>query len=261
MKLFTIFGNPVAHSISPMLHNSAIKELGLDACYIRYALENGEKIADKFNSLKLSGANVTVPHKEWAYQKCDEVRGLAKDIKAVNTLVKKEGKIVGYNTDAPGFYKSIENFKNLEKVLILGAGGTTKAISYILREEGKEVTILNRSEKRLEFYKKEGFRVFSWNGFKVEDYDLIVNATSAGLKDDNLPLQKEMLSSLMKKAKYAFDVIYGKDTPFLKLANENSLTCKDGRDMLLNQAVLAFSLFYDEKISLKSIEESMRKVF
>lgn len=261
MKLFTIFGNPVSHSISPILHNITIKNLNLNACYTRTKLENGGQIIKKFNNLLLDGANVTVPYKENAYNLCDEVKGIAKSIKAVNTLVKNDNKIVGYNTDAPGFYESIKSFKNIKKALILGAGGTAKAIAFILKQYEIEVTILNRSPKRLNFFKDNGFATFSWNDFEMKNYDLIINTTPAGLKDSNLPFDETSLNYLMQSSNYAFDVVYGKTTPFLRLAQKNSLIFKDGSDMLLYQAVLAFNFFYKNKFKPEVIEKFMKQAF
>ncbi len=243
------------------MHNTLLQNFNLDACYGKTLLKDGTKIIDKFNSLKLSGANVTVPHKEYAFKLCDKVKGIASDIKAVNTLVKDGNKVYGYNTDAIGFYESIASFKNVENVLILGAGGTAKAIAFILRKNGMEVTILNRSAKRLEFFQKSGFKVASWDNFKADKFDLIINTTTAGLKESIFPLKESLLSSLMQNSSYAFDVIYGKETPFLELAKKSSLICKDGSDMLLYQAVFAFNLFYNNRFKTEDIEKEMRKAF
>ena len=118
MKTFAIFGDPVTHSVSPLLHNLALKALNIDGCYNRIAIPNGNELKDVFNKYKLDGVNVTVPHKEIAYKLCDEIKGIATDIKAVNTIVRLENKLVGFNTDADGFYQSIEDFKT-NKILIL----------------------------------------------------------------------------------------------------------------------------------------------
>jgi shikimate dehydrogenase len=224
-------------------------------------LKDGANIIETFNSLRLDGANVTVPHKEYAFDLCDKVEGIAIKIGAVNTLVKDGLDIVGYNTDAIGFFESIKSFEEIKTALILGAGGTAKAISFILNENGIKTTILNRSAKRLEFFKLNGFDTFSWDSFKSGSYDLIVNTTSAGLRDDSLPLEKEQLEILMKRSKYAFDVIYGKITPFIKMAKKSSLEYKDGSDMLLFQAVFAFNLFYKNQLKTDKIEKEMRKAF
>lgn len=261
MKLFSIFGNPVSHSISPKMHNLALKGLHKDGCYIRTKLTDSSKLIEKFNSLGLDGANVTVPHKEFAYNLCDELDSFAKKIGAVNTLVKKDNKIYGHNTDAPGFYKAIESFGKFNNALILGAGGTAKAIATILYEKNIDVTVLNRSQNRLDYFHKNNFKSYSWDNFQISSYDLIINTTSAGLSNDDLPMDKETLNKLMKKAKFAFEVIYNKETSFLALAKQNSLTCKDGADMLLYQGVLAFNLFFDNQLDDKLITQHMKGAF
>jgi len=261
MKLFSIFGNPVSHSISPRMHNLALSGLHVDGCYIRTPLEDGSKLIEKFNSLKLDGANVTVPHKEFAYKLCDELDELAQKVGAVNTLVKRDNKIIGYNTDAPGFYKAIKSFGSVKSALILGAGGTAKAIAAILKKNSLHVEVLNRSKGRLDYFYENNFTAYSWDEFEVKEYDLIINTTSAGLSDDLFPIGEEILNALMQKAKFAFDVIYNKPTPFLNLAKQNKLTCKDGADMLLYQGVLAFNLFFNNRLNEDDITKHMTKAF
>jgi shikimate dehydrogenase len=245
-KLFLIFGNPVSHSKSPLMHNYFFKKENINACYTRYLLEEGEQIIEKFKELKIDGANVTVPHKEWAFKKADEVRGIAKEIGAVNTLVNENGKIVGYNTDAEGFLEVIKEF-DYKNVLIIGAGGTAKALSFVL----PNAHILNRSQNRLKNLKKKV--TFTWDDFNNFNYDLIINTTSAGLNDDNLPAPKEILDKLFVNAKYAVDVIYGKETPFLKLAKKYNLITKSGLDMLVYQGVLAMEYFLGKKLDRKKV--------
>jgi shikimate dehydrogenase len=261
MKLFCIFGNPVSHSISPKMHNLALEGLELDGCYVRYHLEDGKKIIDKFKSLQLDGANVTIPHKEFAYNLCDELDEFANKIGAINTLVKQNDKIIGYNTDAHGFFKAIEPFGKINSALILGAGGTAKAIASILKENNIHVEVLNRSKRRLDYFYKNNFIAYEWKEFKPKRYDLIVNTTSAGLSDNTLPLEERLLNELMQKAKFAFEVIYNKETPFLKLAKKNTLTCKDGADMLLYQGVIAFNLFFNKTLDENKITKYMKKAF
>ncbi len=258
MKTFAIFGNPVEHSKSPQMHNSGFKSLGLDAKYIKHSLENGNIIKDVFIKSGYYGANITVPHKEFAFINADEVRGIAKDIKAVNTYVLEDNKIIAYNTDAPGFIKAIESFGKINSVLLLGAGGTSKAISLALKEKNIAVTILNRSENNLEFFKNNNFPCFTWETFKTNKYDLIVNSTSAGLKDELLPCPIEILNQVLDKASFAFDCIYGKITPFLALCKHKGLIVKDGEDMLLYQGVLAFEYFTKVKAD-ENIIEAMRE--
>ncbi len=256
-KLFNIFGNPVSHSISPLIHNYTIKSLDIDACYTRIKLNDGAKIREKFFDLNITGANITVPFKEDAYRTCDEICGIAKDIKAVNTIIKKKGKLFGYNTDAPGFYETIKDIKDIKKILIIGAGGTARAISIYLRKKSYNITILNRSKHRLKYFEKEGFVTYSWDNFNKYDFDMIINTTSAGLKDEIFPIDEKILLKIFANSKYAIDIIYNKQTPFLKLAKKNNLSVKDGKDMLIFQAILAFEIFFDFKYKKEDIEKYM----
>ncbi len=257
-KKFVLFGNPVEHSKSPNMQNAGFKHIGFNGVYEKHLLEDGNKIKDEFLRNAYWGANITVPHKEFAFKNADEVRGIANKIKAVNTYIKEDNKVVAYNTDAGGFLKAIETFGKVNKVLIIGAGGTAKALALALYEKGVDVKVLNRSKEKLEFFKNSNISAFSWDEFFVEKYDLVVNSTSAGLKDENLPCPQDMLEPILLKAAYAFDCIYGKITPFLALAKEKNCQIKDGEDMLLYQGVLAFELFTNTKADGRLIE-AMRK--
>jgi len=259
--LFAIFGNPVSHSKSPLMHNLAFKGLGVDACYNRYRLEKGVQLKKTFFALKLKGINITVPHKEYAYEACDILDPFAKKVGAVNTIVEKEGKLYGYNTDAPGFLKAISEFKEVKNVLFLGAGGTAQSTSAILREKGYKVTILNRSEERLKRFDAEGFETFTFDTFIPTPYDLVINMTSAGLEDDSLPAPKELLDTIIPKSRACVDVIYGRETPFLKLAKKHGKPTKDGSDMLLYQGIIAFEHFTDYRYTFEEIKSHMQKAF
>jgi shikimate dehydrogenase len=261
MKLFTIFGDPVSHSRSPLMHNSVFKALGIHACYSRTQLTDGSQLRNVFFAKALSGANVTVPHKEAAYAQCDEVRGIAKTIKAVNTLVLENGKLIGYNTDADGFMSAIASFGEIRNALIIGAGGTARALSIALSHGEITPTILNRSRGRLEYFECEGFECFEWEDFSVRPYDLIINTTSAGLSDDELPIPRSLLMELLSQTKGAIDVIYGKETPFLREVKVSGLPYKDGSDMLLAQGVLASHLFLNGAFPLDLIEAPMKRSF
>jgi len=260
-QLFAIFGDPVSHSKSPLMHNLAFKKLGFDACYTRYLLEDGAKLKERFLGLKLKGVNVTVPHKEHAFNACDVLDPFAKKIGVVNTIVKRDGKLYGYNTDAPGFLRAISEFEDIKTVLFLGAGGTAQSTSSILRDAGYEVSILNRSQGRLEKYIADGFKAYTFETFKPCVFDLVVNMTSAGLEDDSLPAPKEILDIVVSSSKACVDVIYGKETPFLKLAKHCGKPSKDGSDMLLYQGVIAFEHFTHNLYKFDEIRPVMQKAF
>jgi len=261
VKLFAIFGDPVSHSKSPLMHNMVFKNLHVNACYTRVHLKEGSKLRDTFLSLGLSGANVTVPHKESAYKVCDEIRGFAKKVGVVNTIVYENGKLIGYNTDADGFIFSIKEFDTIKKVLVLGAGGTAKALVQKFLDEGMEVTVLNRSATRLKDFSHLDVTCKTWENFEIAEYDLVVNTTSAGLSDNNLPAPQELISAILDHTRYVADAIYGKLTPFLQKAKEKNIPFKDGADMLLGQGVLANELFLEKQFSKESIQKEMQKAF
>jgi len=258
-KKFAIFGNPVEHSKSPLMHNSCFKELGFNGEYFKIHLADGSKLKEIFLEQDLTGANITVPHKEAAFKAADKLDNFAKIAGVVNTLVKKDNTLYGYNTDAPGFLNSIKSFKGINSVLILGAGGTAQSTSIFLRDAGYKVTILNRSKGRLESFIKDGFECYSFEEFIPRDFDLVVNMTSAGLSDNNLPAPKEILEIILPNAKAAVDIIYGKETPFLKLAKKFNLPTADGSNMLIEQGVLAFDYFTNHQFDLNIVRDIMTK--
>ena len=244
------------------MHNLSFQGLGYDGVYTRYRLEDGSQLREKFFNLDIAGANITVPHKEYAFEACDELDEFAQNVGSVNTIVKRDGKLYGYNTDAPGFLKAISEFENIKRVLFLGAGGTAQSTSVVLRDAGYDVSILNRSVGRLERYEKEGFETFTFENFEMKEaFDLVVNMTSAGLEDESLPCPIEILETVVPQAKACVDVIYGKVTPFLKFAEEQNKPTKDGSDMLLYQGIIAFEYFTNHQFTFDEIKEQMQKAF
>jgi shikimate dehydrogenase len=131
----------------------------------------------------------------------------------------------------------------------------------ILKEAGYEVTILNRSSKRLERFKAEGFKTYTFEDFSAQPYDLIINMTSAGLEDDFLPCPQYILAEIIPTADACIDVIYGKETPFLKLAKLYHKPTKDGSDMLLYQGIIAFEYFTKHAYTFDEIKTHMQKAF
>ena len=261
MQLFSIFGDPVSHSRSPLMHNAVFKHCNYPACYTRTHLLDGTKLKETFFSLGLSGANITIPHKEAAFTACDEVRGFAKKVGVVNTIVKEDDRLIGYNTDADGFMYAIRDFTNVTNILVLGAGGTAKALVSRFLEEDMQVSVLNRSAARLEYFNRLDCHIFTWDDFTLSEYDLVVNTTSAGLNSSDFPAPKELIEQILDNTRYTADAIYGQLTPFLQLAKEKNISYKDGADMLLGQGVLANALFVQNKLSKESIQNAMEKSF
>lgn len=218
--------------------------------YGRFCLDNGKDLKNTFFRLNLSGANITVPFKEHALSQADELDSLAQEIGAVNTLVlESSGKLKGYNTDASGFVESIRDFmpnpdfapRTAKSALVLGAGGSAKAVACILKKYGLEVQVANRSKR--DFYALRGIEYCLFSELEARDFDIVINATSASLQGE-LPLPKNLLSEIFTRSKLAYDLMYGKNlTPFLALAKDCHIDYKDGKDMLLWQAAKALVLF------------------
>lgn len=258
MKLFAVIGKPIEHSKSPLIHNSAYKALGFnDICYTRILLENESELKNTILNLGLNGANITVPYKEEAYRICDKLDEISSQCGAVNTIVIKDDKFYGYNTDAPGFVMAATEYE-YKTVLILGAGGTAKSLAFALKD--KNPTIANRSSERLSFFKEHGFKCLTYDEIDAtKKYDLVVNSTSAGLGEGALPMDRAKLAQILKNANGAIDCMYGKIIPFLALANEFGTPNKDGRDMLLNQAYFAFEKFFEDVNFNKEVAYSAMK--
>lgn len=250
MHYFVVFGNPIAHSLSPVIFNTFFEKMKLPARYSKFLLEHGKSPIKALRSHGFSGANVTLPFKEIAFAECDEVRGIAKEIGTVNTLVNENGKVIGYNTDAEGFYRVVSKRLSPKNALVIGAGGSAKAIAYILRQHQIPLTIINRSKQRLQEFEKAGYHTaLSADFIPSAPFDLIINATSAGLRDDELPLESQKLTSILESSKQgkvlAVDIVYGRTTPFFALAHSMGIDVVDGIEMLLTQAALAGTHFFD----------------
>ena len=238
MKNFLVIGNPIEHSLSPKLHNYWIKENNVDAMYDKKQLSENEikGIIAEVKNEKINGINVTVPFKKSVIPFLDELTQLAKETQSVNTIFKKDNKIVGDNTDVAGFKQSLGyinyNVKN-KKVFILGAGGVVPSILKALEKlEAAKVYISNRTKekaKELESYYKIslGLETLDWG--QSPDFDIIINATSLGLKNnDKIELDyNKHKPKFFGKKKLFYDVIYNPDkTNFLlkgeELGNETT---------------------------------------
>ncbi|WP_163565550.1 shikimate dehydrogenase [Helicobacter suis] len=262
MRLFGVFGNPIAHSKSPLLHNAVLaryeKELLFKGSYHPLLLDREANLKEKFLELHLSGANITTPFKEKAFVCSDVIKGVAKEIGAVNAWVLEGEQIVGYNTDVEGFLYPLQNY-TFSSALILGAGGSARAITHALKSRFIQIEILNRSTPKLDYFKALGFNCFTPQDFKIKPYDLIINTTTAGLKEPSLPCDLEMLKALLKRATLAYDLIY-QHTPFLNLAKQEGLITLDGKAMLIAQAALSFLYFCDHKLPFEVILQTMQEV-
>jgi shikimate dehydrogenase len=252
-KLYGVIGNPIEHSMSPLMHNDAFMDKGISAYYhpFRILPESLSTALRGMKALGISGFNVTIPYKTTVIPFLDKLDPLAEAIGAVNTVVLEEEKWVGYNSDGPGFVRSIkEEWKSElqnEKALIIGAGGAAKAIYYSLASEGmKTIDICNRTLERAALMKGSCPFPCETNILEIEqaekqlsEYSLIIQTTSIGMEPliDESPLP---LTQLNKEA-FVADIIYNPfETKFLREAREKGAAVQNGIGMFIYQGAIAF---------------------
>jgi shikimate dehydrogenase len=251
MKKFLVIGNPIEHSLSPTLHNYWIKNNGIDANYAKQTLNESEleQIIKDIKKEKINGVNVTVPFKKVIIPFLDELSVEAEKTQSVNTLYLRNKKVVGHNTDIIGFETSIEKSKYdvaNKKVLILGAGGVVSSIIFALNKmKVSKIIISNRTKEKAQSLKKDfkNIEIIEWG--EVSNFDMIINATSIGLKkDDNIKLNFSSIS----RNKFFYDVIYNpSETNFLKIGKKLGNKTLNGKLMFIYQGLAAFNIWHGLK--------------
>ncbi len=248
-KITGIFGNPIEHTLSPLMHNSAFRDLGLDMCYVpfRVSPEDLPDAVRSVRSLNLLGVNITVPHKENVIPLLDEVNEEAAFIGAVNTIVNSEGKLTGYNTDGRGFISSLSEqdiLINDKDIVIIGTGGAARAVSYYLSEKASKLSLFDIDQPKAEKLATDLNKIRNNIALlgdieNIGKPDIIINATPLGMKpDDPLPLDPVHISSDMAVC----DLVY-RNTKLLQEAARKGAKTINGSGMLLWQGVLAFELW------------------
>jgi shikimate dehydrogenase len=248
-KITGLFGYPVEHTLSPAMHNAAFEQLELDYCYLPFLVHPDSlgKAVEAVKALTMAGVNVTVPHKEAVIPFLDEVNEEASFIGAVNTVVNLGGSLTGYNTDGRGFMRSLEeNGIGIagKNVLVVGAGGASRAIGYYLSEKAERLFIHDIDKKKLDKLASDLSQIRGnvSSLARIDNlprFDIIINATPLGLnKGDPSPVD---IGALLA-AQTICDLIY-KKTSLLDQAAQKGCRTMDGLGMLLWQGVLAFELW------------------
>ena len=247
-KTFLVIGNPIDHSLSPKLHNYWIKKNKINATYEKKLLNNNEikELIFNIREEKIHGLNVTVPFKKMIIPFLDELSKEAEISQSVNTIYKRDNKIIGDNTDIEGFKSSLEKIEQKiknKKALILGAGGVVSSIIIALKKmQIEKIYLSNRTESKAIELKKHfpEIEIIKWG--EILDLDIIINATSIGLKEEdeiNINYQK------ISKDKFFYDVIYNPpETNFLKNAKKYGGITKNGKMMFIYQAQKAFFIWH-----------------
>ncbi|MBX9954066.1 shikimate dehydrogenase [Peribacillus simplex] len=255
-KIYGVMGDPIVHSMSPDIHNDAFEKENIEAVYHHFHVTK-EGLNDAVKGMKalgIEGFNITIPHKTSIIPFLDEVDELALAIGAVNTVVNKNGRFIGYNTDGKGFFKSlcdeISGDIKAKKTLVIGAGGAARAIYFTLVKEGvKQVDIANRTKERAAQlvsdcpYDKVSKALSIIEAEEsLSQYDLIIQTTSSGMSPelDHSPLKVDQL----KTGAIVSDIIYNPlQTKLLREAGEKGAETQNGLGMFINQAALAFEIW------------------
>lgn len=266
-SIYGLIGNPVSHSISPAIHNALFKEMGLNNVYVPFKVDNAGDFIEQFKRLDVKGCSVTIPHKESVIKYLDEIDPMAEKIGAVNTIVNRNGKLFGFNTDAEAAIKTLESVNQIpgiterngnlcgKRIALLGAGGAARAIAYGLKDRGACITIFNRNPDRARLLADEvGCSFRALNDLRSAEADIIVNATPVGMfpSINETPVDKDMLRSNM----IVFDTIYNPiETKLLSDAREQGCRIVGGLPMFVRQAAAQFKLWTGQMPSLELIEK------
>ena len=266
-NILGVIGNPIAHTLSPVIHNTLAELMGINAVYVPICVEDDIDAAVRgLYKSGVKGLNITVPYKQDVMKSLVEIDELAEEIGAVNTLVpdKECGGYKGYNTDMPGLKRALETKGVIlkdRKVIIIGAGGAARAVCVMLRKAGADsVYILNRTVEKAELIAKSfdcddnasgtHFKAVALDDYKKipEDRYIMFQCTSFGLKaGDTLLIDDD---SFYNMADYGYDLIYNPAiTPFIGKLNELQIPNDNGLSMLLYQGIIAFEYWFDTKIS------------
>ena len=249
MKKYLVIGNPIEHSLSPKLHNHWIKENNIDAVYDKKQLNENdiEGIITDVRNGKIDGINVTIPFKKSVISFLDQLTPLADQTQSVNTTFRKNNKVIGDNTDIGGFelgFKHMNYDLKNKKVFILGAGGVVSSIILALKRLGAtKISLSNRTKKKAENLKKiySDLEVIDWG--QTPDFNMIINATSLGLKNDD---QIKLDYADIGPNKLFYDVIYNPgQTNFLLKAKQFGNQIENGKMMFIYQAQLAFKIWHN----------------
>ncbi len=248
MKKYLVIGNPIEHSLSPLLHNYWIKKNNIIAKYDKKKLKTNdlENLINQVKTSELNGINVTVPFKKEIIPYLEKLSPEAESTQSVNTIYLDKKKVIGHNTDIQGFELAITNSKydvEGKKIFILGAGGVVPSIIFALNKmRVSSITLSNRTESKAENLKDlfKNLKIINWG--EMPDFDMIINATSIGLNcNDEINLD----FSKLNKNKFFFDVIYNpKETNFLKIAKKLGNKAINGKEMFIYQAAEAFKIWH-----------------
>jgi len=260
-SLYGVIGNPIEHSMSPLMHNSAFTETGYNGAYLAFHVTDLESAITGVRSLGVKGLSVTIPHKVAIMDLLDEIDDMAVKIGAVNTVVNQDGKLLGYNTDCLGAINALLEKTEIKgkNVVMIGAGGAARAAGFGILAEGGNLTILNILEDEGTRLSKDlGVPYHHLSEFSRFDYDILINTTPVGMSPgvDNMPVDQKDL----RPDKVVMDVIYNPlKTKLLAESEKIGCTTVDGVSMFVYQGVAQFEMWTGEKAPVDTMRNIVLK--
>ena len=259
--LFGVMGSPIGHSLSPLMHNAAFRNEDLNAVYLAFESTDVKGCLTGMRALGIRGMSVTIPHKSTVLPLIDEVDSLAEKIGAVNTIVNLDGRLIGYNTDAVGALNALKERIDLagKSCIIIGAGGAARAIGFILKDWGVDLSIANRSTERGETLAGSlGCPFFLLDQLAEKTTDIVIHTTPVGMvpRTDHCPLPE----SFLKEGMVVMDIIYNPlETKLLSLAKEKGCLTINGLGMFIHQGAEQFRLWTGRKPPLAVMSKAVSK--
>ncbi|MDD5131683.1 MAG: shikimate dehydrogenase [bacterium] len=270
-KICGIFGYPIEHSLSPLMHNAAFKELGLDYVYVavKVAPEDLAAAIKAIRALDLAGVNITFPHKEAVIPLLDDLSPEAKSIGAVNTIVHCGGRLIGDNTDGKGFIRSLAEDNKIKlkgkKVVLVGAGGAGRSIGVSLLKNNIQALYLHDiAEHKRNSLAVDLRSISPANKVKtigqaelpqaIKEADILINATPIGMRSTDPSVVDPIL---LTKKLFIYDIIYNCETALLKAAKRKKIKCANGMGMLVNQGAISFELWTGKKAPIAVMRKAL----
>ncbi len=241
-RLYGVMGDPVAHSLSPLMHNAAFAQTGVDGVYVAFHVRDLTGAVDGIRALNIFGCSVTIPHKIAIMDLLDAVDPAARRIGAVNTIVNDAGRLIGLNSDSPGAMAALLEKTPLagNHTAVIGAGGAARAVAYGIRHHGGQLTIVNRTpDKGRRLADEMGGEFVNLDDFAGDGVDILVNTTAVGMTPDTdrMPVSRSCLRAGMT----VMDIVYNPlETRLLQTARENGCQVVDGVAMFVHQGAIQF---------------------
>lgn len=268
-KLLGIIGDPIEHSLSPVMHNAAIEALGVDYVYIPLAIktEDLEGAIAAFQGMNLEGFNVTIPHKQRVMEFLDEVSPLAKKVGATNTVWANPEGWSGTNTDVAGFLaplKLLERNWGEIKPLVLGYGGAARAVVEALSGLGcRQIRVIGRNLEKLAQFQKgwSQVEIYQWSELSelIADSELLVNTTPIGMypHGQESPLEGDLIK-LIQPGAIVYDLIYTpRPTKLLRESQQQGAVIIDGLEMLINQGAIALEIWLQRSVPVEVMRQAL----